>query len=471
MLAKNLVKVYDLRKKTMHSDATTISGYREGGEGSLWQFGHSKDNPALRQIKLMMAVLAPLGLPVALDVLAGQHADDPFYLPLIERVHTFLGEDCQWLLVGDCKMSALATRAGIMRLGHHYLTPLALVGETASAMKTWVTMALSMGEDNWQQVVIKDGDQEITIAKGYAFTRSCQDDHGGSWQERVLVVYSPAHAHKQYQDLQKRIEKAKKAILALTPTIGPGRRQIREEAVLQAAAEAILVTYDVVGLLHYHYVRETWATEKYVGRGRGSINREKEITEHCRYQVTVVEGIDAAITARAATLGWRAYVTNASVACLSFQEAVLEYRHEYLVERAFERLKGKYLALAPMFVQRDDQVIGLSRLLSLAVCILTLVESTVRRQIEAEQTKIAGLFLDSARKETDRPTAERILQSFRKIILTRITLPNQIIYHITPLNPVQQRLLALLGFPPDLYSRLARTIPPDHQLLAGRSMG
>ncbi len=124
-----------------------------------------------------------------------------------------------------------------------------------------------------------------------------------------------------------------------------------------------------------------------------------------------------------------------------------------------------------MFVKRDDQVIGLSRLLSLAVCILTLVEFTVRRQLEAEQTKIAGLFLDSARKETDRPTAERILQSFRKIILTRITLPNQIIYHITPLNPVQQRLLALLGFPPDLYSRLARTIPSDHQLLAGSSMG
>jgi transposase len=34
-------------------DATTVSGYHEGGEDSLFQFGHSKDDPSLRQIKLM----------------------------------------------------------------------------------------------------------------------------------------------------------------------------------------------------------------------------------------------------------------------------------------------------------------------------------------------------------------------------------------------------------------------------------
>jgi len=157
-LGGNLVRVYDLRKKTIHVDATTISGYREGGEGSLWQFGHSKDNPALRQIKLMMATLAPLGLPVALEVVSGQHADDPLYLPLIERVHCFLGEDAQLLFAGDCKMSALGTRAGIVRLGDRYLTPLALVGATALTMGTWIAMALAMGEANWQKVIVKEAD-------------------------------------------------------------------------------------------------------------------------------------------------------------------------------------------------------------------------------------------------------------------------------------------------------------------------
>lgn len=456
-LGSNLVRVYDLRKKTIHVDATTISGYREGGEGSLWQFGHSKDNPALRQIKLMMATLAPLGLPVALEVLSGQHADDPLYLPLIERVHSFLGETSQLLFAGDCKMSALSTRAGVVRLGDHYLTPLALVGETALSRDTWIARALAMGEGNWHQVTVADGQEAITIAKGYEFSRICQDDHL-CWRERVLVAYSPAHGEKQRQDLEKQIAKARKAIVALTPEVGPGKRQIREEGKLQAAIEAVLVKYDVVGLLCCHFVRQTRQTEKFVGRGRGGENRQKEIIEHVRYQVTDVQRQEEAIATRVATLGWRAYVTNAPVASLSFEEAILEYRNEYLVERGFGRLKGRHLALAPMFVKRDDQVVGLPRFLSLAVGILTLVESTVRNQLKAEQTKIAGLYLDSSRKETDRPTAERILQSFSTITLTRITFPDKIMYYMTPLNHVQQRLLALLDFPPDLYSKLAHTV-------------
>lgn len=258
---------------------------------------------------------------------------------------------------------------------------------------------------------------------------------------------------------EKRIAKATKAIVALTPDVGPGKRQIRDEEKLQAGIQAVLKKYDVVGLLSCHYVQETRKIEKFVGKGRGGDNRQKEIIEHIRYQVTDVGRQEDAIAARAATLGWRAYVTNAPVASLSFEEAILEYRQEYLVERGFGRLKGRHLALAPMFVRRDDQVVGLPRFLSLAVGVLTLVESTVRNQLATEQTKIAGLYLDSSRKETDRPTAERILQAFSNITLTRLTFLDNVIYHITPLNPVQERLLALLDFPPDLYRRLARTIP------------
>ena len=41
------------------------------------------------------------------------------------------------------------------------------------------------------------------------------------------------------------------------------------------------------------------------------------------------------------------------------------------------------------------------------------------------------------------------------------TATGKIVYHVTPLNPVQQTILALLGFPPDLYTSLARTYPQN----------
>lgn len=63
IVLRHLVRLYDLEEQVVRVDATTVSGYREGGEESLWQFGHRKDAPTLRQIKAMMATLDPLGLP------------------------------------------------------------------------------------------------------------------------------------------------------------------------------------------------------------------------------------------------------------------------------------------------------------------------------------------------------------------------------------------------------------------------
>ena len=104
-LGQHLVRVYELEEQPIRVDATTVSGYRNGGEDSLWQFGHSKDDPTLRQIKAMMATLDPLALPLALEVVSGEQADDPLYVPIIDRVLACLGRQ-GLLFVGDCKMSA-----------------------------------------------------------------------------------------------------------------------------------------------------------------------------------------------------------------------------------------------------------------------------------------------------------------------------------------------------------------------------
>src|SRR5260370_24381954 len=76
-LGQHLIRVYDLEEQVIRVDVTTVSGCREGREGSLWQFGHSKDDPTLRQIKAMMATLDPLGRPSALEGVSGEQADEP----------------------------------------------------------------------------------------------------------------------------------------------------------------------------------------------------------------------------------------------------------------------------------------------------------------------------------------------------------------------------------------------------------
>jgi transposase len=454
-LSQHLIRVYDLPQETVRVDATTVSGYREGGEGSLWQFGHSKDNPNLRQIKMMMSVLDPLGFPTALQLVPGQHADDGLYIPILEQTFRYLQRK-GLLVVGDCKMSALAIRAYIQAAGDYYLTPLSQVGEVASQMASWIETGVVKGED-LSKVLVCDEEGTHEIARGYEVKRFCTHEEQ-TWEERVLIVRSFAFAEAQQHYLEKRLTKAKVALVALTPPIGQGKRQIKDEETLVARAEAILEKHEVMGLLTYRYARESRQEEKLVGSGRDGPNRPRQMIEHVRYQITQVQRNAMTIAKHVATLGWRAYGTNAPQTRLSFENAVLEYRNEFRIERVFGRFKGEQLAIAPLFVKRDDQVVGLTRLLSLAVRVLILMEFVVRRALAEQQRVLAGLYLDSSRKTTAKPTAERLLRVFSHIKLVTLSLPDKVVYQVTNFSPVHQEIIDVLGLPPDLYTSLNQTL-------------
>jgi transposase len=68
-LNEHSISVYDLSSDVVRCDATTVSAYPEVEDGGLVQFGHSKDDPSRPQIKVMMASLDPMGMPLATNVL------------------------------------------------------------------------------------------------------------------------------------------------------------------------------------------------------------------------------------------------------------------------------------------------------------------------------------------------------------------------------------------------------------------
>src|SRR5215831_17032141 len=138
-LNQHTVRVYDLSTERVHVDSTSARAYATVSDGGLFQFGHSKDyRPDLPQIKVMQAVLDPLGMPLATDVVSGERADDPLYVPCIARVQASVGRR-GLLYVGDCKMAARETRAFIAASGDFYLCPLPQMqlaeGELAAALE------------------------------------------------------------------------------------------------------------------------------------------------------------------------------------------------------------------------------------------------------------------------------------------------------------------------------------------------
>jgi len=457
-LGQNTVRAYDLSAERVRVDATTISGYHQGNEDGLFQFGKSKDNPELLQVKLMMASLDPLGLPIATDVVSGEQADDGLYVPIIDRLALTLNQT-GLLFVGDCKMSAWATRVHIRAMGNHYLMPLALVGEAGQDMPVWIQEAVD-GKHELSPIRAPGASaDEKPLAEGYERTRMHLVQVEGQtleWTERVLVVHSEVYADVMTRGLERRLANATTKLQALTPPRSRGKRQIEDEESLVAAANTILQHHRVEGLLSYTFERQVEQQVKYLGRGRGAAGRPQEVVERVRYQITAVERDKAAIEALQQTFGWRAYVTDLAAEQLSLVEAVLTYREEWQIERGFHRLKGAPLSIAPLFVKRDDQVTGLIHLLSIAVRLLTLIEFVVRRALKREQAQLVGLHAENPKKGTDQPTTERLLKAFSGINLTIIQLPDRVVHHVTPLSPLQERILTLLGLSPDIYRALAQ---------------
>lgn len=229
-LNQHTVRVYDLSTERVHVDSTSASAYTTVTEGGLFQCGHSKDyRPDLPQVKVMQAVLDPLGMPVATDVVSGERADDPLYVPCIGRVQASLGRR-GLLYVGDCKMASRETRAFIAAPGDFYLCPLPKVqlaaGEFDAALE-----AVWRGEHTLLPVVRERADgTSALIAEGYEYPVALSQEVGGqvhSWTERRLMVRSVRHAHAAEAALRTRVAKARAQIAALNQR-GRGKKRIKE---------------------------------------------------------------------------------------------------------------------------------------------------------------------------------------------------------------------------------------------------
>jgi transposase len=451
------IEVHALPAEVIRCDATTVSGAHEVTAEGLLQFGHSKDDPTRPQIKVMLGSLDPLGMPLATDVLSGERADDGLYLTLMERIRTGV-KTTGLLFVGDCKMSALATRASIVRHHDWYLSPLPYTGATAEAMNAWLSEGVARGKTSELVQIFRTNDRghEVLTAEGYEFERTCgaKGSHEG-WTERVLVVRSPLHAHQQAAGLNKRLHQAEAALAALTPPRGRGKRQITEEATLVEAIDRVLKAHRVEGLLRVVWEKQVEQHTQYLGRGRGSACRQQRVIAYTRYHITRIARQEETIAGLRTRYGWKAFVTHARPQRLSLAEAVLCYRHEYRVERIFNRLKSR-LHIAPLFVKRNDQIEGLTYLLTLGVRVLTVTEFVLRRSLAQEQATLPGLHPENKRKRTSTPSAERLLQAFGGVSLTIIQCATgeELLRRLTSLSAVQEAILQRLGLGTNLYRQL-----------------
>jgi len=356
-------------------------------------------------------------------------------------------------------MAPRETRAWIASQRAYYLCPLPQV-QLAEGEWEEAFAALERGEVTLSPVFRESDDNKPErIAEGYERQVPMGLEVKGEsqrWTERRLVIRSLRHAKASEAAIRARVAQAKAQVEALNQR-GRGRKRFAEIDELRPAVNAIVQHHQVADFLWLRYDQQDTPrpVRAYRDRAAGS-KSDRQATVEVRVDE---EALDLAVS----RLGWRMYSTHKPSEQLSLEQAVLAYRSEDLVERSLGRLKGRPLSLTPMYVQRDDHATGLILLLSIALRVLTLLEFVRRRQLAGEEAKLAGLYAGNPKRETARPTAERLLEAFQDVTLTVIELPKQTMRYVTPLSPIQLRILEILGFsalvPFDV--RHARTILLD----------
>jgi len=123
-VGKYLIRVYQLRTDIIRLDATVGRVKHDPSKHELFQIGKDKEGVFGPLFKVMLVSLDPMGMPLVVDIVPGNKADDPLYIPSYKRAKQIVGGSGK-LIVGDSKMSAQATRATIVDGKEHYLTPLA----------------------------------------------------------------------------------------------------------------------------------------------------------------------------------------------------------------------------------------------------------------------------------------------------------------------------------------------------------
>jgi transposase len=454
-LGQHILRVYRLGEAaTVRLDATTGTVNHDPDKHPLFQVGKAKNGQYETQYKLMLASLDPLGLPLAVDVVPGDRADDPLYRPCYQRVKQVLAEDGV-LVVGDSKMSALDTRAAMVAGKDFYLTPLAHLksepGLLEELLAPWIERETEM-EYIYLTEDGQDPDPKLALAHGFETDRTQQvevADQVVAWQERLLVVRSHQYEKTTKKWLHRRLEKAEKALKALTPSRGRGKRQIKDEASLLAAIQRIEDQYRATGFFDYEYELEV--SERPV---RAYGDKPARIERQVRFQLTVKRN-QPAIAEAEFRAGWRIYATNAPIERLPLNQAVLAYRDQYIEENIFRRLQGKILSITPVYVQRDDHAKGLFHLLTLATRLLALGDHLAKQALAQENAELAGIYPGNPKRSTATPTTERMLEAFDNINLTIVPVAGQVHYQVTPLTAVQLRILELWELPVTLYTQFS----------------
>ena len=448
MMGRHLVRAYALPTEVARCDSSSFSVYHQSDNGSavvpILQYGYSKDHrPDLLQYRHSLGTIDPAGIPLVSATLPGNGADDPMYFPFWQGLVSAIGHR-DFIYIADAKAASYENRAKLSRVAGLYCFPLPLTGHIPDRLKQWVLNPPAPLQDIR---LLTQAAEEPPACVGFevslgTFWQAAPDTYRYQWEERYLVIRAEALAQRQLQGLEQRLDRTQQALgkLAAKPASDCCRLQNQVQAILTRHRTEAFFSPTITPQLITRQLKP------------GRPSRKKPQAQHTIEQFWLqFQPLPTAITEAKTLCGWRIYVTNAPRERLSLAQAVAFYRQQWQLERGFHRFKRGQLPALPIYLQDSLRIIGLMFLLTIALRLFTLIDFIVHQELQSRQQSLPGLYAGNPKRATTRPSAEQLLAAFDGITLYFL---KDGTVEITPLNHLQQTILALMRVPLDIYQLL-----------------
>jgi transposase len=237
-------------------------------------------------------------------------------------------------------------------------------------------------------------------------------------KHRVLFVWSEAKARQEKATRERHIKKVQAEFEAVTRNLN--RYSLKTEEVIKRRLDLAKVKYTEGELFEYTLTCRKGRYQLSWGLNAKAVERREQL------EGAYILKTDFPI---------RQYPTGAILA---------EYKSQICVEQRMHHLKGP-LAVAPMFLEKPERIAGLLCIVVWALVVLSLMERQARRSLQGKP--MYGLYPEN--RPNSAPTGPAILNAFSTLCIVIVKTGTTPRRQLAELTTVQQKLIKLLGIPPD----------------------
>jgi transposase len=437
-LMANAVRRYGIDLSRLHADTMPIkfaglfANQPDDESVPRLEEGYNPQGEWVKQLKLFAMATGDGGLPVWFDALNGGDGDSPAYAPQFEafcqhaNLATLLPLQ-EMIILGDRKMPTQDNQFIWLRAGVGFIGPVTTQEQDSQTLRRLLDEGRKWEESTYvARRDRKKPPEERTLYRYLGHTVTLTDEEmGEEYQVRHLYVHSSALAAHE-----------------------ASRRQ-SEMAAIEAEIQRIQ------GIVNKYDYRTAEITVQRVQKKAFKKRRAQRY-----FTIKVLEHADRpdAPLELTYTIDWQQVdqdaeldgvyllVAGGPAAQLEDEQILTEWKGQYKVEHCFRRVNGLFL-VGPVFLKKSHRIVSLIFLIMVGSLVAGLIERQVRRVLTELQEPIHGLMPEG--RDNLRPTVERIFKAFAQYGLVRVkgTDGTLIRHQFAKLDPVQQQILDVLGFP------------------------